>query len=32
VLAAAKKTGDTGAGALEVIIDNFARQHREMMP
>ncbi len=32
VLEAAKQTGDTGAGALAVIFDNFAAQHRDMMP
>jgi hypothetical protein len=31
-LEAARKTGDTGAGALGVLLDSFAQKHREMMP
>ena len=32
VLEAARQTGDPGAGALGVIFDSFARNHRDMMP
>lgn len=31
-LEAAKQTGDSGAGALEVVYDSFAAKHRDMMP
>ncbi len=32
VLEAARKTGDTGANALGVIVDSFEKKHREMVP
>ncbi|MBL9213873.1 MAG: hypothetical protein JNG83_00205 [Opitutaceae bacterium] len=32
VLEAARKVGDPGAGALGIIFDSFAGQHRDMMP
>jgi hypothetical protein len=32
VLEAAQRTGDTGANALQVIFDDFAAKHRDMMP
>jgi hypothetical protein len=32
VLEAARRTGDTGANALQVIFDDFAAKHRDMMP
>ena len=32
VLEAAKKAGDSGAGAFEVVFDSFAQKHPDMMP